>query len=102
MININIWSTPVMVDLQDYIKVKMLSFFEARDKIAFSKNQAKLEKYNISVNRSFDFIESYELKVWLDKFFHVKIIWNPNGEVLKTEKNALTHQKQQKISVFVS
>jgi hypothetical protein len=41
----------------------MLSFFEARDKIAFSKNQAKLKKYNISVNRSFDFIESYELKV---------------------------------------
>ena len=52
MININIFSTPVMVDLQDYIKIKMLSFFEVRDKIAFSKNQAKLEKYNISVTEA--------------------------------------------------
>ena len=49
---INIFNTPVMVDLQDYITIKMLSFFEARDKIAFSKNQAKLEKYNISLTEA--------------------------------------------------
>ena len=52
MININIFSTPVMVDLQDYIKTKMLSFFEARDKIHFFKNQAKLKKYNISLTEA--------------------------------------------------
>ena len=71
--NTSIFNTSSFANMQDQIKVKVLPFFKCVTKYVFSRIQQNSKKNQHCNNWSFDFIQPYNLKIWLNKILHDQI-----------------------------